>query len=284
MDDNHILIIGSKGQLGTALKEKYPKARAVDADELDITSDEAVKDYDFSGIDVILNAAAYTNVDGAETDEGRKTAWAVNANAVSRLSTVAQQRDITIVHISTEYVFDGSTSPHLEDEGFSPLNVYGASKAAGDIAVSSVLKHYIVRTSWVMGQGKNFVRTMLGVDKLSSTLKVVADQDGRPTFVVELVRAIDHLLQTQSPFGIYNVSNGGKIVSWASLTREIFKNASINLEVLDITAKEYFANKEHAAARPAHSALSLDKIHSTGFDSHDWEDDLKSYIEKEAQS
>ena len=163
MDSSRIFIVGANGQLGTALRTQYPEARSADISELDITSRESVEQFDWSDIEIILNAAAYTNVDGAETNEGRIAAWNVNACAVANLARVAQAHNITLVHISSDYVFDGTTEPHLEAESFSPLSVYGASKAAGDIAVSLLEKHYILRTTWVIGEGKNFVRTMLGL-------------------------------------------------------------------------------------------------------------------------
>jgi dTDP-4-dehydrorhamnose 3,5-epimerase len=143
MKDSEIFIVGAKGQLGLALQARYPGAKYADIDELDITNKESVKNYDWTSIKVILNAAAYTNVDGAETSEGRAMAWAVNADAVSNLVAVATRYDITIVHISTDYVFDGTQNPHAETEGFTPLSVYGASKAAGDIAISLAPKFYI---------------------------------------------------------------------------------------------------------------------------------------------
>jgi dTDP-4-dehydrorhamnose 3,5-epimerase len=161
MDEAGILIIGAGGQLGTALKNKYPSAGAVDVGELDISNPEAVEAYDWSKVKIILNAAAYTNVDGAQTAEGRVSAWTINARAVGYLVKAALQHNITFVHVSTEYVFDGTHNPHSEEEPLSPLGVYAQTKAAADIAVSVLPKYYIVRTSWLIGDGKNFVRTMV---------------------------------------------------------------------------------------------------------------------------
>src|ERR1051326_7839774 len=161
MTTQRLTIIGSKGQLGTALREHYPEATAVDSDQLDITNADAVHGFDWTNTDVIINAAAYTKVDGAETAEGRPTAWKVNATGIRNLTEAALTQDLTIVHVSSEYVFDGTQNPHTEDEQLSPLGVYASSKAAGDIAVSLAPKHYLLRTSWVIGEGKNFVRTML---------------------------------------------------------------------------------------------------------------------------
>lgn len=285
MNDKEIFIIGANGQLGTALRAQYPGARFADAGELDITNQQSVQDFDWTGITTILNAAAYTNVDGAETEEGRRAAWAINADGVANLVAVAAQHDMTLVHISSDYVFDGTKSPHTEDEPFSPLSVYGASKAAGDIAVSLLPKFYLLRTTWVIGEGNNFVRTMLGLAQKGISPTVVADQIGRLTFTSELVRAVDHLLSSKSPYGVYNVTNDGTSMSWADITREIFSLAGYdNLTVTDTTTEEYFAGKPGIAPRPLQSEMDLSRIQSTGFTSRDWKDDLKQYIEKEKSS
>jgi len=281
VNESSIFIVGAKGQLGLALQQKYPGAQNADIDELDITDQKSVETFDWSGIKIILNAAAYTNVDGAETPEGRRSAWQVNAVAVGHLQQVATKLDMTLVHISTDYVFDGSKNPHTEDEQFSPLSVYGASKAAGDIAVSLAPKHYILRTSWIIGEGKNFVRTMLELGKKGVNPSVVSDQIGRLTFTSELVRAIDHLLSKKSEFGTYNISNDGDLASWANITRTIFETASFKNTVTDVTTEEYYRGKEGIAPRPLQSALDLAKIKATGFVPREWSDNLNEYIRKE---
>ena len=284
MDNDAIVIIGSKGQLGTALREQYPGSRAVDMDELDITSSEAVDAFDWTGVKYILNAAAYTNVDGAETDEGRGISWKVNAVGPRNLTAAAIRNDITLVHISSDYVFDGTTNPHTESEAYTPLSVYGESKAAGDIALSLAPKHYILRTTWVIGEGKNFVRTMIGLAQKGVEPTVVSDQIGRLTFTKELVRAIDHLLQNNAEYGTYNVTNDGASKSWADITRDIFQIAGYDLQVTDISTTDYYAGKEGIAPRPLLSTMDLTKLQSTGFESNDWSEDLKQYIAKEQQS
>ncbi len=285
MNNSGIFIVGANGQLGTALRAQYPGARSADISELDITDAESVAAYDWSEIDIILNAAAYTNVDGAETPEGRVASWKVNASAVANLVRVAAKHDMTLVHISSDYVFDGTTDPHREDEPFSPLNVYGQSKAAGDIAVGLLDRHYLLRTTWVIGEGKNFVRTMLRLAERGISPTVVSDQIGRLTFTSELVRAINHLLSTGAPCGTYNTTNSGEVASWAEITRTIFKDAGYkNLTVTDTTTAEYFAGKEGIAPRPLKSEMSLDKLQATGFTSRDWQDDLKDYIMREKEN
>lgn len=279
MNNSKIFIVGANGQLGTALRQQYPGSQFADIDELDITDRQSVESFDWSGIEVILNAAAFTNVDGAETDEGRVAAWKVNASAVANLTRVCRARDITLVHISSDYVFDGTCDPHTENEPFSPLSVYGASKAAGDLLVEQLEKFYLLRTTWVIGEGKNFVRTMLGLAEKNISPTVVADQIGRLTFTSELVRIIDHLLTTGAPYGTYNATNDGPLESWADITRRIFALAGRDdLTVTDTTTAEYFAGKDGIAPRPLGSNMSLEKIHNTGFTSRDWTEDLAAYI------
>lgn len=284
MNQSKILIIGANGQLGSELKSKYPDAQAVDRDELDITDAKQLSNFDWSEVETIINAAAYTNVDGAETNEGRKLAWLINASSAGLLAKIAAQYNITMVHVSTEYVFDGHEKEHTEDEALSPLGVYAQSKAAGDIAVSTVGKHYILRTSWLIGNGPNFVRTMIGLANKNISPKVVSDQVGRLTFTPTLVNAIDHLLTQKASYGIYNVSNDGSPVSWAEVTRTIFEILSRkDLTVTDITTEEYFVSKKDAAPRPMNSAFDLSKIKATGFNPPIWQDDLVEYIDMESK-
>ena len=279
MDSSNIFIVGANGQLGRALRRQYPEAQFADIDEMDITDRRSVESFDWSGISIVLNAAAFTNVDGAETPEGRVAAWKVNASAVANLTRVCRSHNMTLVHISSDYVFDGTKEPHSENEDFSPLSVYGASKAAGDLLVEQLDKFYLLRTTWVIGEGKNFVRTMLGLAEKNISPTVVHDQIGRLTFTRELVRIIDHLLSTQAPFGTYNATNDGPLESWADITRRIFELAGRNdLTVTNTTTAEYFAGKDGIAPRPLGSDMSLDKLHSTGFTSRDWTHDLKDYI------
>lgn len=279
MNSNNIFIVGANGQLGRALRQQYPEAQFADIDDMDITDRQSVESFDWSGISIVLNAAAFTNVDGAETPEGRVAAWKVNASAVANLTRVCRSHNMTLVHISSDYVFDGTKEPHYESEDFSPLSVYGASKAAGDLLVEQLDKFYLLRTTWVIGEGKNFVRTMLGLAEKNISPTVVHDQIGRLTFTSELVRIIDHLLSTQAPFGTYNATNDGPLESWADITRRIFELAGRNdLTVTDTTTAEYFAGKNGIAPRPLGSNMSLDKLHSTGFTSCDWTHDLKDYI------
>lgn len=282
LDDPRIFITGANGQLGTALRRKYPRARYTDIAELDITDTVSVANYDWAAVDVLINAAAYTSIDDAETATGRAMAWAVNAAAVANLADATRNHHITLVHISSDYVFDGTRPVHGEEEPFSPLSAYGSSKAAGDIAVSVTPKHYIVRTSWVIGEGNNFVRNMMNSAEKNISPSVVHDQIGRLTFTPELVRAIDHLLKVQAPYGVYNVTNDGPSASWAEICRQIFNSLGrIDLYVSKTTTAEYYLGRSPLAARPLQSILGMHKIHATGFESMDWREALKEYIKRE---
>ncbi|HEY8999564.1 MAG TPA: NAD(P)-dependent oxidoreductase [Candidatus Saccharimonadales bacterium] len=284
MDASKFLIVGSGGQLALALQKRWPEAKVVGSKDLDISDDVSVEAFDFTGVAVILNAAAYTNVDGAELPEGRIAAWKVNANGVANLAQAAIRHDLTLVDVSTDYVWDGLNDNHDDDEPLSPLGVYGQSKAAGEIATSIVPKHYLLRTSWVIGDGKNFVRTMISLASKNILPTVVADQIGRLTFTETLVEAIEHLLGINAPYGNYNVSNDGEPASWADITREIFKDLGReDLTVADTTTAEYFAGKENVSPRPLHSSFNLAKIKASGLTLRDWREDLKSYIANEKE-
>lgn len=281
MDSSRFFIVGANGQLGTALRNQYPDAKFADIDELDITNEQSVQTYDWSNIDVILNAAAYTNVDGAETPEGSIIAKNVNATAVGYLVEACQKHNMTLVHVSTAYVFDGKKKLYTEEDEMSPLGEYAKSKAEGDKTVMKLKKYYLVRTDSVIGEGKNFVRTMLGLAEKGINPSVVADQFIRPTFTSELVRAVLFLLENNVPYGIYNVTNSGDVVSWADFTRAIFAEAGLERTVSDTTLAEYSSGKPGIAPRPLYSVLDLAKIESTGFTPTDWKEDLKKYIQKE---
>lgn len=265
MRPKRTLVTGAKGQLGRALEAVFPEADLIDIDELDLTDPEAVAGFPWHTYDVVLNAAAYTAVDAAETTEGRVVCWAANAAAPAVLARIADEHHLTLVHYSTDYVFDGTAEEHTEDEPFSPLGVYGQAKAAGDIAVTTARRHYVVRTSWVIGEGKNFVRTMQGLADKGVSPTVVDDQRGRLTFTGELARATRHLLDSAAAYGTYNVSNGGPPMSWAEIAGAVFDRSGRSAaDVAPCTTEEYAAGKE-MAPRPLTSTLSLAKIEASGF-------------------
>jgi dTDP-4-dehydrorhamnose 3,5-epimerase/reductase len=278
VEPKKILIIGARGQLGRALSKVVPAAVSMTRDTLDLARPESIKSFDFTPYRVVINAAGYTKVDAAETEEGRREAWAVNVSGVGALVEAARKHRLTLVHISSDYVFDGTEPLHTENEPFSPLGVYGQTKAAGDALVQTLPAHYVLRTSWVIGGGHNFVRTMASLADRGSSPDVVDDQFGRLTFTSELSRAIIHLLQVEAPYGTYNVSNNGEPMTWAGIARAVFAaRGRDTASVRTVTTAEYAAGKA-LAPRPRHSMLSLDKIISSGFRPADAMSQLHEYL------
>ncbi|GAA4740323.1 bifunctional dTDP-4-dehydrorhamnose 3,5-epimerase family protein/NAD(P)-dependent oxidoreductase [Nocardioides endophyticus] len=279
MPPKKTLIIGCRGQLGRALQVDFPGSDLVDLDELDVTDAEAVAAWPWHEYALVLNAAAYTAVDAAETPDGRRTAWAANAGAPATLAGLSREHGFTLVHYSSEYVFDGTADEHTEDEPVSPLGVYAQSKAAGDIAVATAPRHYLLRTSWVIGDGNNFVRTMKTLADKGVSPSVVGDQTGRLTFTAELSRATRHLLDTGAEHGTYNLSNGGAVMSWAEIAQAVYRLAGRDAsDVTATTTAAYFADKPEASPRPLNSAMSLAKIQATGFVPEDAMVALERYV------
>ncbi len=271
------LVLGADGQLGRALCAAFPGARGVTRAELDVTDADQLEAWPWAEHDMVLNAAAYTAVDLAETPDGRRAAWAVNAEGPAALARLAARRGFTLVHFSTDYVYDGSRETHAEDEPLSPLGVYGQSKAAGDIAVAGTPRHYLLRTSWVVGDGPNFVRTMARLADEGASPAVVADQVGRLSFADEVARATSHLLARRAPYGVYHVSNGGPPMSWAEVAREVFTlRGRDSADVRDTTTEEYAAGRT-VAPRPRSSVLDLRRIEATGFEPADAREALRDY-------
>lgn len=277
------LVLGANGQLGRALRADYgddPSVEFVTRDEVELAGDleTAVRWQDY---DTVINAAAYTAVDDAETPGGRADAWAVNVTGVAALARIATARGLTLVHFSSDYVFDGtSESPYREDDPIAPLGVYGQTKAAGDQVVATVPRHYLLRTSWVIGDGHNFVRTMLSLAERGVDPSVVDDQFGRLTFTSELARAVRHLTTTGAPYGTYNVTGAGPATSWADIARRIFELAGHDPQrVTGVSADAYFASATRVVApRPRNSVLDNQKLESTGFIPEASEDSLARYL------
>ena len=279
MKPRKTLIVGALGQLGRALTEAYPGADLVDLPELDLTDPAQVAAFPWNDYGLVLNAAAYTAVDAAETPDGRRTAWAANAQAPATLARLAAEHRFTLVHYSTEYVFDGTQDPHTEDEPLSPLGVYAQSKAAGDVAVAAAPRHYVVRTSWVIGEGNNFVRTMQRLAANGVSPSVVDDQVGRLTFTGELARATRHLVDSGAAYGTYNVSNGGTPTSWCEVAREVFALSGRPREdVTPVTTEAYYEGQDGLSPRPLRSVMDLSRIEATGFVPEDAMAALKRYV------
>lgn len=278
------LVLGAGGQLGRALRASYdgaPYVEFADRSEIDLATTNLPCARRWRDFDTIINSAAHTAVDAAETAEGRAAAWATNVTGVAALARIATSFGITLVHISSDYVFDGTSErPYREDDPVAPLGVYGQTKAAGEQIVATVPRHYIVRTSWVTGDGPNFVRTMLSLAQRGVNPSVVDDQYGRLTFASELARAIRHLLRKPAPYGLYNMTGSGPITSRADIARQVFQMAGGNPgRVRSVSTEEYFAMAAAAVApRPANSALDLGKMETTGFQAATVDDELARYV------
>jgi dTDP-4-dehydrorhamnose reductase len=277
------LILGANGQLGQALSLEFPDAEQVTRQTLDLSDPSILTARNWQEYGLILNAAAYTAVDLAETEEGRIDAWRSNATTPGYLSQISRGHDITVVHISSDYVFDGTKQVHTEDEPFSPLGVYGQSKAAGDIAISTAERHYILRTSWVIGEGKNFIQTMQMLAEKGVKPSVVNDQIGRLTFTTDLAKAIKHLVENNAPYGTYNLTNDGESVSWAEVASLVYEQVGHNRdEVTGVSTAEYYAGKDGIAPRPLQSTLDLGKIKAKGFEPRRWETALNEYLKQQS--
>lgn len=279
-----ILVLGADGQLGRALRAEYEGARHVEfatRADLDVSAPGLSGARRWRDYAAIVNAAAYTKVDLAETPEGRRDAWAANAAGVAALAGLAAAHGVTLVHVSSDYVFDGSSdAPYREDEPVAPLGVYGQTKAAGDSAAATAPRHYILRTSWVIGDGPNFVRTMASLAARGVDPNVVADQHGRLTFTSEIARGIRHLLETTPAYGVYNLTGAGDVVSWADVAALVFATTGHDAaRVTPVTTEDYYASASGPIApRPRHSALALEKIADAGFTPADWRTTLRAYL------
>ena len=295
MAPRRTMVTGCNGQLGHAIRD-YVEEHGLegfefnDIDTFDFSDPAQYGRFDWSLYGTIINAGAYTAVDRAETPEGRVLAWKANAQGPALLARVCAEHNITLVHVSSDYVFDGTAELHDEEEAFAPLGVYGQSKAAGDIAVANCPRHYILRSSWVIGEGHNFVKTMMMLsnrvadpgDGLNE-VTVVDDQYGRLTFTSDMADAIFHLLDSGAGYGTYDLTGSGRVESWAGIAKAVFDLTNGNGDrVRPIPTEEYFANaKDPVSPRPTHSALDLKKIEATGYPALDWEESLKKYVAKE---
>ncbi len=278
-----MLVLGADGQLGRALRAGYgerPHIEYAARADLDLTADLTTARR-WADYDTIINAAAYTAVDTAETPEGRTAAWTINAASVARLAAIAAQHRITLVHVSSDYVFDGASArAYTETDPVCPLGVYGQSKAAGDAAASTAPRHYIVRTSWVIGDGKNFVRTMQSLAERGVDPAVVDDQTGRLTFTDELATGIRHLLDSGAPYGVYNLTGGGEPQTWLDIARDVFQLTGHDpARVSGVSTEQYFAGATGPVApRPRNSILDLAKIAAAGFTPRDHREGLAAYL------
>jgi dTDP-4-dehydrorhamnose 3,5-epimerase len=293
MAPKRTLVTGCRGQLGRAVHALAEERGILDTfdfcdiDTFDMADPAAYSRYDWDLYGTVINCGAWTAVDAAETPEGRISCWKANAQGPALLARTCAEHGIRLVHISSDYVFDGTRELHTEAEPFGPLSVYGQSKAAGDLAVAGCPQHYILRSSWVIGDGHNFVKTMAALsdrcadpDDSLSQVTVVDDQLGRLTFTRDMAAAIFHLLGTHAAYGTYGCTGSGATRSWADIARAVFQRRNGNGDaVKPVSTAEYYASaKGPVAPRPVHSALSLHKLEAAGFHMPDWEEELGEYV------
>ena len=278
----NILVTGCNGQLGSEirlLEENYGQHTFfnTDRDELDITNQAAVNDFvKNNAIDGIINCAAYTAVDKAETD--KQLCTALNTEAPAYLAAAVEARGGWMVHVSTDYVFDGTKhTPYTETDTPCPDSVYGSTKLAGELAIGKFCKHVmIIRTAWLYSPfGGNFVKTMLRLGKEKPELGVIFDQIGTPTYARDLAVAIMTAIEKGIKPGVYHFSNEG-VCSWYDFTKAIHRIAGItSCRVKPLHTAEY----PTPAKRPAYSVLDKTKIKETyGLDIPYWEESLAECI------
>lgn len=271
-----ILVVGANGMLGRDLITLLgDRGRGVDLADIDITSPESVLTV-IAALkpEVVVNCAAYTDVDGCESDV--ETAMAVNGEGVGYLAMACRDIGALLVQISTDYVFDGGKgTPYVEDDAPCPLSVYGESKLAGEMNAAFCPEHLIVRTQWLYGlHGKNFVETMLRLGAEKDELTVVDDQIGSPTWTVDLARSIIALIDSGCR-GIYHAANS-EFCSWNGFARAIFEEAGLNVSVRPMTTTEL----NRPARRPLYSTLDCAKLTGdTGFHPQPWRDALRGYLQ-----
>lgn len=275
-----LLVFGQTGQVARELAWVKPDARFLSRTEADLTDPDAcARMIEQSDADAVINAAAYTGVDQAETDT--RAAFLINGASPTAMAEAAAAKDIPFVHISTDYVFNGrGTKPWAPEDPVAPLGVYGQSKLAGDNGIRAADGvHAILRTSWVVSaHGSNFVKTMLRLSETRKTLRVVADQTGGPTPAADIAKAVvsiaNALVANGGPSGIYHFS-GAPDVNWAGLAREIFAEAGRDVTVEDISTEDY----PTPAHRPANSRLDCTSLERDfGIKRPDWQQGLRGIL------
>lgn len=282
-----VLITGSSGQLGlelqNKLKDKY-EIIITTRTNLDITNDKETLEFiKLKNPDVIINCAAYTAVDLCEQQEDE--AYKSNAIGPKNLAIAANEIDAKLVHISTDYVFDGGGNkdgngnirPFYETDITNPQSAYGRTKLQGEkFVVENINKYFIVRTAWLYGEGRNFVRTMINLSKTNTEVRVVNDQIGSPTSTSELANMIESLIETEE-YGMYHGTCEG-YCSWFDLTCEIYRLLNINTKVIPVTTDEF----PRPARRPKYSVLENKKLNELGlYKFKTWQEALKIYLKKE---
>lgn len=276
-----ILVTGGDGQLGSAIKatsKLFPNFNIVftDVADFDITRTQSIEDtMDKGDFDYIVNCAAYTAVDKAEED--KDLAYLINAKGPENLAKACQKHNCRLIHISTDYVFDGTSHiPYIESMETNPPSVYGQTKLAGEHAIlANTDSAIIIRTSWLYSEyGNNFLKTMLKYGAERNELRVIFDQIGTPTYAGDLANCILKIIESNkksSHSEIYHFSNEG-VISWYDFAKEIMENAHLNCSVVPIESREY----PLPAPRPHYSVLNKSKIKSTfNLEIPYWKDSLK---------
>lgn len=280
-----ILLTGAKGQLGRCFIDRLPEdwnIFATDASELDITNQDMVMDTVEKFLpDVIVNAAAYTAVDKAESDS--KAAMNVNAIGPANLALAANKYNARLIHVSTDYVFDGNANePYDEKSETNPLSVYGKTKLDGErLVIQANSKAIIIRTAWVFSEyGNNFVKTMLKLGREKDSLGIISDQFGCPTYAGDIANAIITMIREKNDIGIYHFC-GDEIVSWYEFAQRIFCQAKKNNKILKIPTINAISTDQYptAAIRPKYSVLSCNKIRALGIMPSDWNKSLDYVID-----
>ena len=273
-----ILITGSNGMLGHDLQEVLSDRHELvptTSKTLDITDKQHTIDFICEvKPDIIINAAAYTDVDGCE--ENQDLAFSVNGEGVRNLALACREVDCALVHISTDYVFDGTAREPIDEDGeIGPISVYGKSKLKGEEAILEILdKYFIVRTAWLYGiNGKNFPKTMLELAQNHTEITVVYDEVGTPTYTPDLAGGISHLIETDY-YGIYHLTNSGSC-SWCEFAKYIFEVAEVDVKIIPVTASEF----ARPAPRPSYSVLNNKNWNERGFKPlRDYKEAIKEYI------
>lgn len=284
-----IIVTGCNGQLGRAVNLELSKTGKYELINTDVFEGDGITPLDITNVDAvvslarqikpsaIINCAAYTAVDAQEKDVD--LAYKINAIGPRNLSIAATETDAKLVHISTDYVFAGDGNrPYIEFDKTGPVSKYGITKLAGEQFVEKFAKKYFtIRTAWLYGDGKNFVKTMLGLSEKHDEVSVVCDQLGTPTSTYELARAIHYLLDTEN-YGLFHGTCEGD-TNWADFTEEIFRLAGKNTKVNHVTSSEYSAKNPQAAPRPAYSILENYMFKLTSdFMFADWHDAIERYL------
>lgn len=274
-----VLVTGCTGQLGYDVTEQLKKRGieflATTRNDFDLTDEASTRSF-FTALrpNAVIHCAAYTAVDRAE--EEKDLCYAVNATGTANIARVCKEIDAKLLYISTDYVFPGEGAKFYEpDDATGPVNVYGQTKLAGEIAARDCLeKYFIVRISWVFGQnGNNFVKTMLRVGKERGVLSVVDDQVGSPTYTADLAELLCDMIHSEK-YGVYHATNEG-VCSWAEFAREIFRQADLDVKVKAISSDAYPTQ----AKRPLNSRLNKDALEQAGFQRlPHWQDALERFV------